>query len=88
GVVGRAALEDAARETPDAPASRIAVPPEEHQLIRPSAPAAELVERLSQLPDRLLLVVEGGALLGTVDPRALVAVLHRAEAERGAVLEP
>lgn len=88
GVVSRAALEDAARETPDAQASGIASPPAEHQLILPSAPAAELVERLSQLPDRLLLVVEGGALLGTVDPRALVAVLRRAEAEKGAVLEP
>ncbi len=88
GVVSRAALEDAARDRPDTTAAEIASPPEEHQIMPPSAPAAELVERLSQLPDRLLLVVQGGELLGTVDPRALVAVLKRGEAEKGAVLEP
>ena len=88
GVVSRSALEDAARESPDAAAADVATAPDERQLISPSAPAAELVERLSQLPDRLLLVVRDGALLGTVDPRALVAVLRRGEAAKGAVLEP
>lgn len=88
GVVSRAALEEAARDNPDAAAGEIASAPDEQQIILPSAPAAELVERLGQLSDRLLLVVEDRALLGTVDPRALVAVLRRAGTETGAVLEP
>ena len=88
GVVSRAALEEAARDNPDAPAGEIASAPDEQQIILPTAPAAELVERLGQLSDRLLLVVEDRALLGTVDPRALVAVLRRAGTETGAVLEP
>lgn len=88
GVVSRDALEEAARERPDTRAAAIASAPHEEQLIPPTAPAAELVERLSQLPDRLLLVVRDGALLGTVDPGALVAALQRAEAEKSAVLEP
>ena len=88
GVVSRDALEEAARDHPDITAAEIASAPDEHQLIPPTAPAAELVERLSQLPDRLILVVRDGALLGTVDPSALVAVLRRAEAEKSAVLEP
>ena len=88
GVVRRDALEEAARERPDVTAAEIASAPDEHQLIPPTAPAAELVERLSQLPDRLLLVVRDGALLGTVDPSALVSAVRRAEAEKGAVLEP
>jgi Zn-dependent protease len=88
GVVSRGALEDAARDTPHAPAAGIASPPVEHQVIPPSAPAAELVERLSQIPDQLLLIVRDGLLLGTVDPRALVAALQRAEAEKDALLEP
>lgn len=88
GVVSRAALEEAARDTPDAAAGEVASAPDEQQIILPTAPAAELVDRLGQLSDRLLLVVLDGALLGTVDPRALVAVLRRGETEKGAVLEP
>src|SRR5688500_7201472 len=88
GIVSRAALEEAARDRPDIPAAEIASAPEEHQLIQPTESAAELVERLSQLSDQLLLVVRDGDLLGTVDPRALVDALRRAEAEKGAVLEP
>ena len=87
GVVSRAALEEAARDRPDIRAAEIVSAPEEHQLIQPTASAAELVERLSQLSDHLLLVVREGELLGTVDPQALVAALRRAEAEKGAVLD-
>ena len=88
GVVSRAALEEAARDSPDAAAGEVASAPDVQQIIVPTAPAAELVDRLGQLSDRLLLVVHDGALLGTVDPRALVAVLRRGETEKGAVLEP
>ena len=88
GVVNRGALEEAARDRPDAAAGEIAIAPDAAQVILPTASAAELVERLSQLPGRLLLVVRDGALLGTVDPRSLVAALRRAETENPTVLEP
>jgi CBS-domain-containing membrane protein len=88
GVASRAALEEAARDRPETTAGEIASSPDEQQIIPPTASAAELVERLGRISDRLLLVVEEGALLGTVDPRALVAVVHRGATEKGAVLEP
>lgn len=83
GLVRHAALQEAARDTPDRPAGEIASAPEDHQLIPPDAPAGELVQRLAQLSDQLLLVVRDGELLGTVDPRALISVVRRAEAEEG-----
>ena len=84
GLVSQAALQEAVRESPDRTTGEIASAADDHQLIGPQAPAADLVERLAQLPDRLVLVVREGKLLGTVDPRALVSVLRRAEAEGGA----
>ena len=88
GLVSQATLQEAVRDTPDGTAGEIASAPDDHQLIAPNAPAAELVERLGQLSDQLLLVVRDGKLLGTVDPRALVSVLRRAEAEEGGTREP
>ena len=88
GLVSQATLQEAVRDTPDRSAGEIASAPDDHQLIAPNAPAAELVERLGQLSDQLLLVVRDGKLLGTVDPRALVSVLRRAEAEEGRAREP
>jgi Zn-dependent protease/CBS domain-containing protein len=88
GLVRQSALQDAARDSPDLTAGEIASAPDDHQLIPPHAPAAELVQRLSQLSDQLLLVVRDGVLLGTVDPRALVSVLQRAEPEEGGASEP
>ena len=88
GLVSQATLQEALRDTPERTAGEIASAPDDHQLIAPNAPAAELVERLGQLSDQLLLVVRDGKLLGTVDPRALVSVLRRAEAEEGGAREP
>lgn len=88
GLVSQATLQEAVRDTPDQTAGEIASVPDDHQLIAPNAPAAELVERLGRLSDQLLLVVRDGKLLGTVDPRALVSVLRRAEAEEGGTREP
>lgn len=88
GLVSQASLQEALRDTPERTAGEIASAPDDHQLIAPNAPAAELVERLGQLSDQLLLVVRDGKLLGTVDPRALVSVLRRAEAEEGGAREP
>ena len=88
GLVSRSALQEAARDSPDRTAGEIASAPDDHQLIGPHAPAGELVQRLAQLSDQLLLVVRDGELLGTVDPRALVSVLRRAETEHGVVPEP
>jgi Zn-dependent protease/CBS domain-containing protein len=88
GLVSRSALQEAARDAPERTAGEIASAPDDHQLIPPTAPAAELVQRLAQLSDQLLLVVRDGELLGTVDPQALVSVLRRAEPEDGGVPEP
>jgi CBS-domain-containing membrane protein len=88
GLVSRSALQEAALDAPERTAGEIASAPDDHQLIPPTAPAAELVQRLAQLSDQLLLVVRDGELLGTVDPQALVSVLRRAEPEDGGVPEP
>ena len=88
GLVSRSALHEAARDSPDRTAGEIASAPDDHQLIPPHAPAGELVQRFAQLSDQLLLVVRDGELLGTVDPRALVSALRRAEPEDGSVPEP
>lgn len=83
GVVSQAALEEASRDAPDRTAGELATAPDDHQLISPDAPAGDLVQRLGQLGDQLLLVVQDGELLGTVDPHALVSALRRAEQEEG-----
>ena len=48
----------------------------------------EAQQKLDVLSDQLLLVVRDGKLLGTVDPRALVSVLRRAETEERGAPEP
>lgn len=88
GLVRPAALEEAARETPERTAGEIAARPDDHQLIPPEAPAGELVQRLAQLSDQLLLVVRDGRLVGTVDPRALVSAVRRAETAEGGASGP
>ena len=88
GLVSRSALQDAARDAPDRTAGEIAAAPDDHQLIPPEASAGELVQRLAQLSDQLLLVVRDGRLLGTVDPRALVSAVDRAETAEGGAVEP
>ena len=88
GLLSQAMLQEAVRDSPDRTAGEIASAPDDHQLIAPHAPAADLVEQLGQLSDQLLLVVRDGKLLGTVDPRALVSALRRAETEEGGAPEP
>ncbi|HUF90334.1 MAG TPA: site-2 protease family protein [Gemmatimonadota bacterium] len=83
GVVSQTALEEASGDAPDRTAGELATAPDDHQLISPDAPAGELVQRLAQLGDQLLLVVQDGELLGTVDPSALVSALRRTEQEEG-----
>jgi Zn-dependent protease/CBS domain-containing protein len=88
GLVSQSALQQAARDSPDRTAGEIASAPDDHQLIPPNAPAGELVQRFAQLSEQLLLVVRDGELLGTVDPRALVSALHRAEAQESGERQP
>jgi CBS domain-containing protein len=83
GLVRQSALQEAARDFPDRSAGEIASAPDDHQLIPPDAPAGELVQRLAQLSDQLLLVVRDGELLGTVDPQSLISAVRRSEAEEG-----
>lgn len=77
GVVTAEELREAAGEEPGRPAREVAHAPEDAQVLSPDDPAEELVERLGTLGGgRLLLVMEGDRLLGTVDPRALVSALR------------
>ncbi len=81
GVVTQAALAEAVAADPRRPAREIATTPAAEQVLSPSAPAEELIARLAGIGHRLLLIVEDGQLLGTVDPRALVAALRDAETQ-------
>lgn len=81
GVVSAGALREAASAVPGRPAADVARPPDPLQTIGPDEPAEALVTRLGALGGRLLLVVDGGRLLGTVDPRALIAAVRRADGE-------
>ncbi|MDX1624542.1 MAG: site-2 protease family protein, partial [Gemmatimonadota bacterium] len=72
GVVTEEALTEAAEERPERPIGEVAEPADDAQTIDPDEDAQTLVTRLSAIGDKLLLVVEDGKLLGTVDPRRLV----------------
>lgn len=73
GVVTQEALTEAAEENPERLAREIASPPDDVQLVDPDEDAQTLVTRLSTLGGKLPLVVEAGELIGTIDPRSLVA---------------
>lgn len=77
GVVTPDELEEAAEDDPGRPVGEIASAVDDAQTIGPDEPAQALVARLAGLSDQLLLVVENGELVGTVDPRALVSTLRR-----------
>lgn len=83
GVVAPDDLEEAAGTDPGRSVREIASAVDDAQTIGPDEPAQELVARLAALDAQLLLVVEGGRLLGTVDPRALVSTLHREDEGEG-----
>lgn len=72
GVVTEEALTEAAEKEPERPIGEVAEPADDAQTIDPDEDAQTLVTRLSSIGDKLLLVVEDGELLGTVDPRRLV----------------
>ena len=88
GVIPAAALTEAAEADPRRLAADVAEPPDPLQTIGPDEPADAMVTRLSALGGRALLVVEGGKLLGTIDPRALLAAVRRAGQEPGEPGEP
>jgi len=73
GVVEIDELEEAASRTPERPAREIAREPDDSQIASPDESASDLITRLAGLGGRLLLVVEDGELLGTVDPRTLLS---------------
>lgn len=79
GVTSVDALTRAAGSEPGTPARDVAEPPDESQLLAPGDPAELVVARLAALGGRLPLVVDGGRLVGTVDPMALVAALRESE---------
>jgi Zn-dependent protease len=79
GVTSPEALVEAAQKSPGTPARDMAEPADETQILAPGDPAELVVTRLAALGGKLPLVVENGRLVGTVDPRALVAALREAE---------
>jgi Zn-dependent protease len=79
GVTSPEALVEAAQKSPGTPARDVAEPADETQILAPGDPAELVVTRLAALGGKLPLVVENGRLVGTVDPRALVAALREAE---------
>ena len=83
GVVQRDALAAAAEEDPARAAGEMAEPADESQLFSPETPAEEVIARLAGGAG-IPLVVDRGRLVGTVDPRALLATLRRQEEEGSA----
>lgn len=79
GVVRRDALAAAARDDPGREARTLADSADEDQLFAPDMPAEDVVGRLAG--GGLPLVVDDGRLVGTVDPRALLAALRRTEGD-------
>lgn len=78
GVVRRDALSAAAEDDPSREARTVAEAADRNQVFAPETPAEDVIAQLAGgvgLP----LVVEGGRLVGTVDPRALLAAVHRRE---------
>jgi CBS-domain-containing membrane protein len=81
GVVRRSTLVESAREDPGRPARTVAEPAEPDQVFSPETPAEEAVARLAGGAG-LPLIVDRGRLVGTIDPRALLGALRRAEDDR------
>lgn len=88
GVVTQEALARAAEEDPGRLARDAASQPAADQILSPASPAEDVVTRLPGLGGRLLLIVENGRLLGTVDPRALVSALQAGDAAGGESISP
>ena len=80
GVVRRNVLAAAAQENPGGAAREIVEPADENQLFAPETPAEDVVARLAGGAG-IPLVIDRGRLVGTVDPRALLAALRRTDEE-------
>lgn len=76
GVVKLDDLLETASTDPHRLARDVARQPEEGQILDVETPADRLVDLLAGMGGRLPLVTDGEKLLGTVDPRALVATLE------------
>ncbi len=81
GVVRRSTLVESAREEPGRAARTVAEPADPGQVFSPDMPAEEVVARLAGGAG-LPLIVDRGRLVGTIDPRALLGALRRAEGDR------
>ncbi|MGH7550294.1 MAG: site-2 protease family protein [Gemmatimonadota bacterium] len=78
GVVRRDALRAAAEDDPGREARAVAESADQDQVFAPETPAEDVIARLAG-GGGLPLVVDRGRLVGTVDPRALLAALRRTE---------
>jgi Zn-dependent protease len=88
GVTTVEALEEAARETPGRAARDLARLASDDQVLSPDAPANQMIAQIARIESGLVLVVENGRLIGTVDPKALLSALQDAERQQQAEQEP
>lgn len=88
GVATVDALEAAALETPERLARDLAQPVDDDQLLSPDVPANEMISQIARIESGLVLVVEDGRLIGTVDPKALLSALQDLEPPQRSEEEP
>jgi CBS-domain-containing membrane protein len=88
GVATVNALEEAAREAPQRAARDVARPASDNQVLSPDAPADQMITQIARIESGLVLVVEDGRLIGTVDPKALLSALQDAERQQRGEQEP
>lgn len=78
GVVEIGALRTEGRANPERPVLEITRTPTEGQILPLDAPAAGVLEQIGRLGDQLPLVIDGGRLVGTIDPRRLIDAIEAA----------
>jgi Zn-dependent protease len=76
GVATVDALEQAAVEAPEQLARDLAQPAADDQVLSPDVPANQMISQIARIESGLVLVVEDGRLIGTVDPQALLSALQ------------
>jgi predicted transcriptional regulator len=88
GVATVDALEEAALEAPQRPARDLARPVADDQVLSPDVPANEMISQIARIESGLVLVVEDGRLIGTIDPKALLRALQNLEPPQRSEEEP
>lgn len=88
GVATVDALEEAALAAPGRPARDLARPAADDQILSPDVSANEMISQIARIEGGLVLVVEDGRLIGTIDPKALLSALQDFEPPQRSEEEP